>query len=319
MNRKDGKYMELLCYESPFECSEVLKLWGEIFGSEEAVLETPQVNGAERTENLDIVFVAKEEDQILGTIHGTIPRSMPSVCGLSAMCTTPAARGKGLGRLLFTKIVEEMETQGVKTMFLGTGNPIAAKLYKSCGFSYLPGSKVMVRFASGDYVDFQRETFLKKPKSIEIRPGSADMRIPLIPLALYWTPYLLLDCNTNLVSSEYITQFACMSLYPRYMKLVEEGGVFWQARNEEGVLGAVASVMPTELGMRADFFSTEIFTPTIKDLLTCCEDHAGEIYLQIANTDTEKIRVAAELGYSPSGTACVSYRNVNIPCTIYKK
>ena len=311
--------MELLRYESPFACHEVLKLWGEIFGSDEAVLETPQVDGSEQKENLDIVFVAKESDQILGTIHATIPRSMPSVCGLSAMCTTPAARGKGLGRVLFTKIVEEMESLGVKTMFLGTGNPIAAKLYKSCGFSYLPGSKVMARFASGDLVDFHRETLLKAPKSIEIRPGAADMRIPLIPLALSWGPYMLLDCNTKLVNCEYITQFACMSLYPRYIKLMEEGGAFWQARSEEGVLGAAASVMPTELGVRADFFCTEAFTPAIKALLTQCEEHAGEIYLQIANTDREKIKVAEKLGYHPSGSECVSYRNVNIPCTIYKK
>ena len=311
--------MELLRYESPFECHEVLKLWEEIFGIDEAILETPQVDGSEQRENYDVVFVAKENNQLLGTIHGTIPKSMPSICGLSAMCTTPAARGKGLGRILFSKIVEEMELQGVKTMYLGTGNPIAAKLYKSCGFSYLPGSKVMVRLDSGDLIDFTRDIIMVKPNAIEIRPGSADMRIPIIPLVLHRGPYMLLDCNTNLINCEYITQFACMSLYPRYMKLVEDGGAFWQARSETGVLGAVASVMPTKLGMRADFFCVESFSPAIKDLLICCENFAGEIYMQISDADAEKIKVAEEMGYTPVGQECISYRNVNIPCTIYKK
>ncbi len=311
--------MELLRYESPFDCHDVLMLWEEIFGIDEAVLETPQVDGSEQRENRDVVFVAKENDQLLGTVHGTIPKSMPSICGLSAMCTAPAARGKGLGRILLSRIVEEMESQGVKTMYLGTGNPIAAKLYKSCGFSYLPGSKVMVRFEAGDLVDFTRGTFWAKPNTIEIRSGSADMRIPIIPLVLHRYPYMMLDCNTNLIDCEYITQFACMSLYPRYMKLVEDGGAFWQARSETGVLGAVASVMPTRLGMRADFFCAESFSPAIKDLLVRCENYAGEIYMQIADADAEKTKMAEEMDYTPSGSECISYRNVNIPCTVFKK
>ncbi len=311
--------MELLRYESPFDCGEVLKLWEEVFGLEEAILETPQVDGSEQTENYDVVFVAKENGQLLATIHGTIPKSMPTICGLSAMCTTPAARGKGLGRVLFSKIVAEMEALGVKTMFLGTGNLIAAKLYKSCGFSYLPGSKVMVRFASGDLVDFQREMSTAKPETITISPGSAKMRIPLIPLALYRGAYIILDCNTNLINCECITQSSCMSLYPRYMKLVEKGGAFWEARSETGVLGAVASVLPTEKGMRADFFCCDGFSEAIKPLLACCENHAGDIYLQIAQTDTKKKKIAEELGFRPDHTDSLSYKGLTIPCTVFKK
>ena len=309
--------MELLRFESPFACREVLNLWEEIFGREEALLETPQVDGTEIADNLDIVYTAVENGQLLGTIHGTIPRAVPAICGLSAMCTTPAARGKGVGRILFTKIVEEMEAQGVQTMFLGTGNPIAAKLYHSLGFSYLPGSHVMVRFRQGDQVDFTREYF-RKPERIRIVPGSAALRIPIIPLVLHEGASLILDCNTGLVDCRTMAQNRCMSLYPQYMTLAERGGAFWAAVSEQGIPGAMASVLPTELGFRADFFGCENYLPALPQLLEACRQKFGSVYLQIAEQNPKKIRMAEELGFRPDGAAELELGPVWLPCRIFR-
>jgi GNAT superfamily N-acetyltransferase len=173
--------MELIRRTVPYDATAALKLLEDTFGYEEVVVEGPQLLGKEVAVNTDLVWEAWEDEKLLGTIHATIPKSFPTICGLSAMATHPSARGKGLGRILFAKIIEEYESQGVTAAFLGTSNPIAAKLYHSLGFSFLPGSHVMVRYAKGDTVDFVREYYAPVRESCRILKDDSAIRIPLIP------------------------------------------------------------------------------------------------------------------------------------------
>ena len=303
--------MELIRYESPFAYEKAMALWIDVFGAEEALPETPHVDGSEREENRDIYFLAQENGHLLGTIHSTIPRDFPAICGISGMCTAPDARGKGLGRLLFSKIVEEMDSLGVKAMFLGTENSVAAKLYHSCGFSFLPGSNVMARFSDGDWIDLTRTYFQSAPGTIRILPASPGMRIPLVPLALYRGSFQILDCNTELVNCALFTQPYCMSLHPKYSQV----GSVLQARSESGVLGAVCSAMPTESGMRTDFFCCESFMEAVPRML----DRVGECYLHIAETDTRKREMAESIGFFLSGHKDLTIGSWQIPGMIYRR
>ena len=54
---------------------------------------------------------------------------------------------------------------GGKAAFLGTGNPVAANLYQSFGFQYLPGTKTMCRFTNTNGVKFEKEFILFPIKS----------------------------------------------------------------------------------------------------------------------------------------------------------
>ena len=310
--------MELTRYVAPCDRQDVLKLWGDIFGEDEAALEKPQLNGTEVEENLDILYIASEDGVILGTIHATIPRLVPTICGLSGMCTTLESRGKGIGRILFSKIVEEIDGLGIQAAFLGTGNPIAAKLYKSMGFSFLPGSNVMFRSLKGDIVDYTRSTYSAVSHEITIEHGSPNMRIPLIPLVLHQNGQIVLDCNTNLVSSNYMTQYSCMGLYPRYIAIKNNGGDFWGAINEVNVLGAVSSVLPTERGMRADFFCCDTFRCAVPKLIDKCREKYGPVYLEIAASDTVKQIIAKEMGFHSTFQSEITIRNFQIPTIIYE-
>ena len=153
--------MEIVRYTSPFDYEELLTLIEETFGKSEAILELPQMNGVEAEHNTDWVYVAKEGDTILGTVHATIPRGRPELCGVSGACTTPAARGKGIAKKLFARMMADIDAAGVRVSFLGTGNAIASKLYSSFGFQYLSCSGVMVRLTGCNIVDF-----MKKPSTL---------------------------------------------------------------------------------------------------------------------------------------------------------
>lgn len=310
--------MEIKRYTPPFDHETVLDLWGSIFGKAEAELERPQIDGTEAAYNEDITFVAEEHGEILGTVHVTVPKIGTKLCGVGGVCTTPAARGKGVGRMLFGAVMEELDRDGVEAMVLGTGNPVAAKLYHGFGFAFRPGSNVMMRYAKGDTVDFERELFAP-PAAVRVVEGNPSMRIPLVPLVLHRSRFVVLDCNTALVNSNHVTQLSCMGLYPKYMDLKTRGGHCFGAVGDRGVLGGMAGVEPTAEGMRADLFFHESFAGAAPELLDACRKAAGgEVYLQIADCDAAKKRLAEELGFCPAEPKSFAIRGLQMPGTIYR-
>jgi len=309
--------MELIRRIVPYDASAALKLLEDTFGYEEVAVEAPQLMGKESTVNTDIVWEAWEGNQLLGTIHATIPKVCPTICGLSAMATHPSARGKGLGRVLFAKIIEEFESQGVTTAFLGTSNPIAAKLYHSLGFSFLSGSHVMVRYSHGDTVDYCREYFSPVREDCRILKDDSAIRIPMIPLTLMGGNTKVLDVNTGLFHRDFVTQRSCMGLYPRYDALLKNDGHFYAAVDDSGIVGVILSTMPTELGIRADFFCCDGFESILPILLDACNE---DVYLQVAECDAKKQELVQKLGFSPAGEVeLLPCGDVWLPFRFYKK
>lgn len=309
--------MELIRRIVPYDASAALKLLEDTFGREEVVVEAPQLMGMEAAVNTDIVWEAWEEDRLVGTIHATIPKCCPTICGLSAMATHPSVRGKGLGKILFAKIIEEYESQGVTTAFLGTSNPIAAKLYHALGFSFIPGSHVMVRYQQGDTVDFCREHFAQVREDCTILTDDSAIRIPMIPLVLMGGNTKVLDVNTGLFHRDFVTQRSCMGLYPRYETLLKSGGHFYAAVDNSGIVGAILSTMPAEFGMRADFFCCDGFEELLPKLMDACTD---AVYLQIAECDSKKQEMAKKLGFSPvSEVEMLPCGDVWLPFRHYQK
>lgn len=308
--------MELIRRTVPYNVEAALKLLEDTFGHDEVVVEAPQLMGKEVAVNKDIVWEAWEGDQLLGTIHATIPLGCPAICGLSAMATHPSVRGKGLGRILFAKIIEEFERQGVTTAFLGTSNPVAAKLYRSLGFSFIPGSHVMVRYHEGDTVDFCRKHFLPVRKDCRILKDDSAIRIPMIPLVALGANTRVLDVNTGLFHRDFVTQRSCMGLYPRYDTLLKQRGHFYAAVDDNGIVGAILSTMPTEAGIRADFLCCDGFEGLLPKLLEACEE---AVYLQVAECDRKKQLMAEKLGFSPAGDPQIlRCGEVYLPFRIYK-
>ena len=308
--------MELIRRMVPYNAAEALKLLEDTFGYEEVVVEAPQLMGAEVAANTDIVWEAWEDGRLLGTIHATIPRACPTLCGLSAMATHPSVRGKGLGRILFAKIIEEFESQGVTAAFLGTSNPIAAKLYHSLGFSFVSGSHVMVRYKEGDTVDFCRANYASLREDCKILKDDSAIRIPMIPLVVMGATAKVLDVNTGLFHRDFVTQRSCMGLYPRYDTLLKQGGHFYAAVDGQGFVGALLSTMPTEAGIRGDFFCCDGFEGLLPKLLSACDT---DFYLQVAQCDEKKQAMAAKLGFSPVGDPqIIQCGDIFLPFRIYK-
>ena len=164
---------------APCPSPQLLDLWKNTFGEAEANLETPQIDGSELDNNMDILYLAEDGQTLAGSIHATLPNHARTLCGLSGMCVAPRYRGIGLSRTLFAHMMSYLEGSGTNAFFLGTNNPIAAKLYASFGFGFLPGSNVMAKFKTGSFLDFSRHLYSLPPKTFQIVSGSPAMRIPI--------------------------------------------------------------------------------------------------------------------------------------------
>ena len=312
--------MELKKFNAPFDTAEVLEHLEQIFGIEERLLEECQLNGSETEFNRDIVYLAYENDTLLGMIHATIPLKTPCLAGLSAMFTTEAARGKGIGKILFEKIVEEVSTHGARLTVLGTSNPVAAKLYSKFGFGFCPGSNVMARFSEGNMVDFARDYYRKASGSVIVSRGNQSMRIPIIPLVLQPDFPLILDINTGIFNSSTITQRSCMGLFPRYEALRKQGGDYFMAFDEAGTLGAVASVSPqNHRSFRADFFALPSFESAVPAMIHKIEESFGKVYFEIACSDKIKESILKKNGLKAIGEGCHIAGDFMIPTIKYSR
>lgn len=90
-----------------------------------------------------IYNVANDNDQVVGGggILHTKGLAMDT-CELVKLYLSPAARGKGIGRALMQKCLEEAKNAGYKKVYLETMPELisAIPLYEQFGFTYLTGA-----------------------------------------------------------------------------------------------------------------------------------------------------------------------------------
>ena len=90
-----------------------------------------------------IYNVAIDNDQVVGgggIVHTT--GLAMDTCDLVKLYLSPAARGKGIGRALMQKCLEEAKNAGYKKVYLETMPELisAIPLYEQFGFTYLTGA-----------------------------------------------------------------------------------------------------------------------------------------------------------------------------------
>ena len=312
--------MKIIKYTSPCQQTPALDLIEKIFGKFERDLETPQLDGTETKHNNDFIYLATEDDTVLGMIHITIPKHAPHLAGVSGVCTTEAARGKGVGKALFGAAMDEIDRLGVKYSFLGTGNPIAAKMYSSFGFSYVQNTSIMMRITDGGMIDFHRFMYDSPLGKITVTDDTAASRIPAIPLMIYRHSSVILDINVGLLSTCYLPQICCMSLYPRYMQLKKDGGRVLNAIDEDGVLGAMASVARDDDGtMRIDFFAVPAFKTALSEMIKKLIPENEDYYFELSASDGAKIEILEELGYIKFADSEYRHGPLVIPTVKYRK
>ena len=227
---------------------ELIDFWDGIFGDGYQA-ERPAYAGDERDFNRDTFYLLEQGGRAVGSSHLTTAVGNPELSGLGEVATVPQCRGKGIASRLCRAARDDFLAAEGQALFLGTVNPVAARIYHRLGWRKMPGSTVWALIASGESPESFLVDYFRASDEVGIEPGSPAQRVPMIPLIVAPHDWWVLDANVALYSTRYIEQNSCMGLYPRYAKLVEQGtGAWFAARTRDGRLVGLASARPDGKG-----------------------------------------------------------------------
>ena len=138
--------------------------------------------GDEVDYNRLVTYLERDGDILMGTCGITISRANPRLAGFGEVATRPDYRGRGIASRLCGQAVEEFVAQGGEAVFLGTGNPDAARIYHRLGWRRIAGTNVWARVTTGDSPEEYLADYFRAPGQVSIVPGDASLRVPMIPL-----------------------------------------------------------------------------------------------------------------------------------------
>ena len=151
-----------------------------------------------------------------GTCGLTISRKVPALGGFGEVATDPALRRAGIATDLCAQAVEDFRKRGGEALFLGAGDPGPARIYHRLGWRKLAGAYVMANVTSEDSPEEFLTDYFRSLGTVEVRPASPDIRIPIIPLLVLPHDWQVLDSNAAMFSTRYATLNSCMALYRSY-------------------------------------------------------------------------------------------------------
>ena len=295
--------------------NEVLDLLEETFGKEERELEYVQLNGSESEYNDDYLFVAYEDNKLLGNLHLTINAKNKALGCLGGMVTTPSARGKGIATQLFSNACEFFDSLGGKLLFLGTNNPLAAKMYAKFGFDFLDNSVIRVRLKDNTFNEFCDGIY--KNNDYKIVDMDCGDRIPIIPLIAQDNQDVLMDANSNIINSKYATQISCTGLYPRFVKLQENGKVLL-AKNDNQTVFAMLTDKINNGVHNIDCFAYKGYEDILVELLSLAIKQNQKYSAIISIEDKKKQELFESFCFKKIREYNHEFNNVTIPCFYYE-
>ena len=234
-------------YEIPIEqdlAEGLFAFWKEIFGSEDPDIPIGVFLGDEVEHSRLVTFLERDGDTLAGTCGITISQANPRLAGFGEVATLPEYRGRGIASRLCGQAVEEFVGQGGEAVFLGTGNPDAARIYHRLGWRRIAGSTVWANVTTGDSPEEYLTDYYRAPGNVSIVPGDASLRVPMIPLLLTPHDWQVLDGNlpVPMLSIRYSVQNSCMGLCRKYYDLVKRDGAAWfAAKTDAGRLVGIST------------------------------------------------------------------------------
>ena len=296
-------------YEIPIQqdlAEELFVFWEEIFGPGPPDVPMGVFLGDEVDHSRLVTFLERDGDTLTGTCGITISRANPRLAGFGEVATRPAYRGRGIASRLCGQAVEEFVGQGGEAVFLGTGNPDAARIYHRLGWRRIAGTNVWARVTTGDSPEEYLADYFRAPGQVSIVPGEASLRVPMIPLLVTPHDWQVLDGNlpVPMVSTRYAVQNSCMGLCRKYYDLVKRDGSAWfAAKTSDDRLVGISTAWIDEANVCAvdGFIHTRYGDPYDALIGAAIEwgrsQDAGRITTKLSVEDEDKQAAVESLGF----------------------
>ena len=287
---------------------EVYAFWERIFGPGDTPIEF--LLGSERHCNDASVYVARQEGRIAGTCFSVVSRALPALGGFGGVATEPALRRGGVATRLCRAAVEDFRAGGGQALFLGTGNPDAARVYHRLGWRKLAGSNVWANVTQDlSPEEFLVDYFRSIEQPIEAAPATPRLRVPMIPLIATPHDWHVLDANPGgMLSTRYRLQTSTMGQYPKYQAVAEDGRGAWFAAgtDDSRAVGLSSARLDEEGRCRVDAFTHRRFGVHWEALARAAMEWgevrgASAFRARVSVEDEEKRGLFESLGFRAAG------------------
>ena len=282
--------------------------WRRIFGDPD--IEPAVFLGSETAYNTSDLYLVEDHGRPVSTAMVTTCNALPELGGFGEVATIPSARGRGLGTALCRQSVEDFAHAGGKTLFLGTVNPAAARIYHRLGWRKLASSIVWANVTDGRSPEAFLVDYFRDPTVTVVEEGGPSVRIPMIPLIVTPHDWQVLDANVGTFSSRYAIVRSCMGLYPKYEALTAGGrGAWFAARDaDQRIVGLSTAVLDDAGDCRVDGFTHRGSLDAWEDLVRAAMNwgeakDSGEIYAAASAEDEERIARLESIGFRKTGAA----------------
>ncbi len=289
---------------------ELVGFWEGIFGTCYNNLR-PVLAGRERRQNHDSVYVARVGTKLASTCHLTISQSAPELGGFGEVGTAREFRRIGMASILCKRARTDFRKSGGQALFLGTVNAAAARVYMRLGWRKFAGTNVMGLIPDGRSPEtFLVDYFRQGDGPMKVTSGSANDRIPMIPLFICPNKCQVLDANIGMFSTRYMNQNSCMGLYTRYELIRLHGrGTWFGVRNDEGCMTGLSTSRLDDFGRcQVDAFTHHDHPSGWRSLLEAAISWARSCgvtrcWVRVSVEDEDKMSAFGDLGFRETGDA----------------
>jgi len=282
--------------------------WGDIFGNDLGPdIEKKVFLGSENDFNQTTVYLYSDKNYIKSTCATVVSKDIFSLGGLAEVATHENERGNGFARLLCKTALEKFQENNGEVLFLGTGNPIAEKLYLKLKWQKINNSNVMVNIKKDIKFEQFLDGFFEENSPISIVESDPSARIPIIPIIIYPHQSEILDCNAKIFSTKYRNQSSCMGLYNKYNKLKtgNKGNWFIAKTKSSKIIGIASSKKIDDITYRIDGFIHPNFNQKLlalidKSIKWSIKKKAKIIKANVLKSDFRKQSIIEKLGFYKS-------------------
>ena len=287
---------------------ELYAFWERIFGPGDMPLEL--LLGSERRHNDNTVYLMRQGERLAGTCMLTVSRAAPMLGGFGEVATEPDLRGGGVATRVCRAAVEDFRAGGGEALFLGTGNPEAARIYYRLGWRRLAGSNIWVNITSDrSPEEFLVDHFRSTRPPITVAPATPHVRVPMIPLIAAPHDWQVLDANPDgMFSTRYRLQPSTMGQYPKYQAVAEDGRGAWFAASarDRSVVGLSSARLDDDGRCRVDAFTHRSFDAHWEALARAAiqwgESHGSSaLRARVSVEDEQKRALFESLGFREAG------------------
>ena len=266
--------------------------------------------GQEYEYNHNTVYLERRSEKLAGTCGLTVSKKMPILGGLGEVATNTEFRRVGIATKLCQQAVDEFRELGGQALFLGTGNPNAARVYYRLGWRKLAGARVMANISSGDSPESFLIDYFRGLEPAIVRAATPEDRIPIIPLLVSPHDWQILDANAAMFSTRYSVQGSCMGLYRRYAAVARDNRGSWFSACTPGghVVGLSTSRLEGSGRCRVDAFTHKDFESIWSELVQAAIEWGTSLGVSsftatVSVADEEKRAMFESIGFLSSGSS----------------